>query len=79
MLIAGKLSNGTVNYWSCDIDVNIGDTIVVENRNAYDIVTVVGIVRTTPENVKHFSSSKLKNAVAKIEIPTQKEEAVESE
>lgn len=79
MLIAGKLSNNTVNYWSCDFNVTIGDTLLVENRNAYDIVTLVGIVWTTPENVKTFTPSKLKKAICKVDIPTQIEEVSKSD
>ena len=77
-LIAGMLSSGTVNYWSCDFNVNINDVVLVNNRSTYDVVTVVGIIHTTTENIKHFTNgAKLKKAISVIDIP--KEEVSEND
>jgi hypothetical protein len=73
-LIAGMLSSGAVNFWECNFNVNINDAVLVNNRSAYDVVKVVGIVHTTTENAKHFTGgATLKKAISVIDIP--KEEA----
>ena len=78
VLIAGMLSNGTVNYWECDFAVQINDAVLVYNRSAYDVVKVVGVVLTTLEHTNRFTNgAKLKKAIKIIDIP--KEEASDSD
>ena len=78
VLLAGMLSNGTVNFWKCDFDIKINDAVLVNNRLAYDVVKVVGIVHTTTENVKRFTNgATLKKAISVIDIP--KEEVSEND
>lgn len=74
-LIGGKFSNGTVKYWAYDNEfpIALGDTVIVENLDFYDIVTVVSIIETTTDNVRCFTSVKLKRVHAPIILPERKE------
>lgn len=43
-VIIGKFNNiSEVYYWQCDKGCNIGDYAIVENRNGFDLVKIVGI------------------------------------
>ena len=78
VLIAGMLSTGTVNYWECNFTVNVNDAVLVNNRAAYDVVKVVGIVHTTTEHAKRFTNGNaVKKAISVIAIPN--EEASDSD
>ena len=71
-LIAGVLNlTGEALYWVIEgilgKDV-IGDYAIVENRNGYDLVKIVGIVETTEGNAKMFSETNYKNMKKVIKI-----------
>lgn len=56
-VIAGKLNkDNIVNYWLCDVatlhDSDIGNYAIVENRNDYDLVKIVGILDTNEKYLK---------------------------
>lgn len=65
-LIIGKINSANViNYWNVGDnytpDVVCGDYAIVENRNDYDLVKIVGIVETKPEYEKFL----VQNGVSK--------------
>ena len=71
-LIAGVFNSiGEPLYWVIEgilgKDV-IGDYAIVENRNGYDLVKIVGIVETTEENTEIFSETNYKNMKKVIKI-----------
>lgn len=56
-VIAGKLNkDNIVNYWLCDLCIlnknDIGNYAIVENRNDYDLVKIVGILETNEKYLK---------------------------
>ena len=71
-LIAGtiNLTKETL-YWTLEgilgKDV-IGDYAIVENRDSYDLVKIIGIVETTEGNAKKFSKHGYKNMKKVIKI-----------
>lgn len=59
--IAGMLNGDcTARFWKIPdgIAVDIGDHAVVENRDGYDLVKVVGLVRTTEECEKILTGNR---------------------
>ena len=46
----------------------IGDYAIVESRDSYDLVKIVGIVETTEENARKFSKHGYKNMKKVIKI-----------
>lgn len=67
-LIAGKMNNGTTNFWDrSDMFVNVGDYAVVENRDSFILVKVEALlsIETDDENfVMGFTNGhKLKKVV----------------
>ena len=72
-LIAGtiNLTKETL-YWTLEgilgKDNIIGDYAIVESRDSYDLVKIVGIVETTEENARKFSKHGYKNMKKVIKI-----------
>lgn len=62
-LVAGIInSTGKMFYWKNKIDlVDIGDYVIVENMQGYDLVKVVGIIETTEKEASKFSNTKYEN------------------
>lgn len=68
-LIAGKFNNyNTVCYWNIDedMDFKIGDYAIVENKNDYDLVKIVGVVETTEKYEKFISNCNVSKKVVSI-------------
>ena len=62
ILVAGVInSTGKMLYWKTDIPVYIGDYAIVENMNGYDLIKVVGLVRTKETMASKFSNTKYEN------------------
>ena len=55
-LIAAKLnSDNIVRFWKVDNrNFNVGDYAIVENRNDYDLVKIVGIIETNEKYASFF-------------------------
>lgn len=72
-LIAGKINRDCqILYWKIDncIMFEIGDYAIVENKDSYDLVEIIGDVETTEEKAKLFSKvdyCKMKNVVTLID------------
>ncbi len=71
-LIAGtiNLTKETL-YWIVEGILTkdiIGDYAIVENRDAYDLVKIVGIVETTEENARKFLKHGYKHMKKVIKI-----------
>lgn len=61
-LIAGEINaTGRVLYWIDKGCTNIGDYAVVENKNGYDLVKIIGKVITTKKEANKFSNTKYEN------------------
>ena len=61
-LVAGLINaTGKVLYWRTKSEIKLGDYAIVENMNGYDLVKVVGIVKTTKKNAIKFSNTKYEN------------------
>lgn len=59
MLIIGKINaSSTIGYWRINDQIvkNIspGDFAIVQNKSNYDLVTILGIVKTEEEYIKSF-------------------------
>ena len=70
-LIAGKLNNcPNVYYWELPNNIilipKIGDYVVVENMNDYDLVKVVGIVETNEKYSKFITNCQMNKKVVCI-------------
>ena len=69
-LIAGLINaTGKVLYWRTKSEIKLGDYAIVENINGYDLVKVIGIVKTTKKDAGKFSNTKyenMKNAILGI-------------
>lgn len=69
-LIAGLINaTGKVLYWRTKSEIKLGDYAIVENMNGYDLVKVIGIVKTTKKDAGKFSNTKyenMKNAILGI-------------
>lgn len=63
-LIAGII-NATQKmlYWRCDFsqEINIGDHAIVENMNDFDLIKIIGIVKTNKKAVSRFSNTNYDN------------------
>lgn len=64
-LIVGKLNCGWTGFWQTDAkSIRIGSYAIVENKDGYDLVRMVGIVRTTLEMAMELTNhANLKNVV----------------
>lgn len=73
-LIAGKInSDNVVRYWNLDrenaIDVaviGIGNYAIVENKNDYDLVKIVGIVETNEKYAKFLTGANVNKKVVSV-------------
>lgn len=73
-LIAGKLNaENIVRYWMLegedvkDVDViGIGNYAIVENKNDYDLVKIVGIVETNEQYVKFLAGVNVNKKVIRL-------------
>lgn len=57
-IIAGKLnSDNIVRYWKVGDEIfNVGDYAIVENKNDYDLVKIIGIVETNEKYASFFAN-----------------------
>lgn len=66
-LILGKLNNGAIFYWDIShmqLKPSVGDYAIVENKNDYDLVKIIGIVETSEKYYKQLTHDcKLKQSV----------------
>lgn len=56
-LILGKLNNGAIFYWDIShmqLKPVVGDYAIVENKNDYDLVKIIGIVETSEKYYKQL-------------------------
>ena len=64
VLIAGVINaTGQMHYWK-DMEENpifVGDYAIVENRDEYDLIKVVGKIFTTKKDVGKFSNTTYEN------------------
>lgn len=61
-LVAGLINaTGRVLHWRTKSEIELGDYAIVENMNGYDLVKIVGIVKTTKKNAIKFSNTKYEN------------------
>lgn len=78
-LIAGKLNkaDNQILYWKDEThnSLEIGDFAIVENRNSFDLIEIVGVVSTTEEKANLFSKTCYKNMKNIIRI-IKKEELI---
>lgn len=69
-LVAGLINaTGKVLHWRTRSEIKLGDYAIVENMNGYDLVKVIGIVKTTKKDAGKFSNTKyenMKNAILGI-------------
>lgn len=70
-LIVGKINaTGKILCWKSNVFfIDIGDYAIVENKNGYDLVEIIGKIETTKENVSKFSNTKyedMKNILVTI-------------
>lgn len=70
-IISGKINaTGKILCWKDNMNFgNIGDYAIVENKNGYDLVEIVGKIETTKENASKFSNTKyedMKNIITII-------------
>ena len=64
VLIAGVINaTGNMLYWK-DVEerlIFVGDYAIVENRDEYDLIKVVGKIFTTKKDVRKFSNTTYEN------------------
>lgn len=64
VLIAGVINaTGNMLYWK-DMEerpIFVGDYAIVENRDGYDLIKVVGKIFTTKKDVRKFSNTTYEN------------------
>lgn len=68
-LIVGKLNNcKTIYYWEIDSneDFEIGDYAIVENKNDYDLVKIIGAIHTNDKYKKFITNSNNIKKVIKV-------------
>ena len=68
-LICGKLKNcSTIYYWLIDneFDFEIGDYAIVENMNDYDLVKIIGLVKTKEKYSEFITNQKQNKKVVNI-------------
>ena len=76
IIVAGEINaSGQMLYWKSKDGLNVGDYAIVENKNGYDLIKVVGVVITREDLVDKFSKTKyerMKETKGKIEIQENK-------
>ncbi len=64
-LIAGRTNMGTHTlYWKIGFDIKdiaVGDYAIVENANNFDLIQIVGFVKTNRKKAKAFSNTQYDN------------------
>ena len=65
-LIIGKLNNGVINYWKSEFIPKIGDYAIVNNRNDYDLVKIIGTVETNEKYEKFLAPGGVTKSVVAI-------------
>ena len=79
-IICGKINReNVVNYWLCDLKTlninDIGNYAIVENRNDYDLVKIVGILETNEKYLKFVTDvNPYKKVVQIVERNTIRED-----
>lgn len=69
--ILGKLNKDSiVNYWNCQEKCSVGDYAIVENRNDYDLVKIIGKVDTDDKYEKFLTPNGISKKVIKV-IPRE--------
>ena len=79
-LVAGVLNGTTqVLYWKCDISLiyNLGDYAIVENKQGYDLIKIVGAVETEKNKVKLFSHTKYEDMKSIVSIVNKEDMEVQ--
>ena len=63
ILIAGTMNKeNTVRFWKTDIkDINIGEYAIIENLGGYDLVKIVGILKTNKKYTSLISHTRYEN------------------
>lgn len=62
VLVAGIINaTNTMLYWIDRVGAEIGDYLLVENKNGYDLIKVIGIVTTTKKGAQMLSKTKYEN------------------
>lgn len=59
-LIAGTINaTGKTLFWKDrnDMALSVGEYVIVENMNGYDLIKIVGIVETTEKEARKFSNT----------------------
>lgn len=78
-LVAGVLNGTTqVLYWKCDTSLiyNLGDYAIVENKQGYDLIKIVGAVETEKNKVKLFSHTKYEDMKSIVSIVDKEDKEV---
>ena len=74
-LVAGLLNaTGRMLYWKTNINVDIGDYAVVKNGSGYDLIKIVGIVKTLKNSAGRFSNTAYENMKEVIKMINLEEE-----
>lgn len=61
-LIAGIVNaTGQVLFWKDEINIEVGNYAIVENVNGYDLVKVIGRVKTTTKDASKLSKTRYEN------------------
>lgn len=61
-LVAGTINaTGRMLYWNDTVGLEIGDYAIVENMNGYDLIEVIGKIKTTKEKSSKFSNTIFEN------------------
>lgn len=61
-LVAGIINaTGKVLYWRDENYILVGSYAIVENMNGYDLIKVIGRIKTTKANASKFSNTKYEN------------------
>ena len=61
-LIAGMINTtGKVLYWRDEKYMYVGNYAIVENISGYDLVKIIGRVKTTKKEASKFSNTKYEN------------------
>ena len=61
-LIAGVINTtGKVLYWRDEKYMYVGNYAIVENISGYDLVKIIGRVKTTKKEASKFSNTKYEN------------------
>ena len=61
-LVAGIINaTGKVLYWRDENYIFVGSYAIVENMNGYDLIKVIGRIKTTKANASKFLNTKYEN------------------